>query len=150
MSSIDAELLRNRLREEIDRFGSIAEAARRIGEEDSLGLRDVCSGRKRLTAELLARLVVEGVDAIYVLTGERTASHLGLDPMRRALLENFDRCSPEHQVQTLQDVALRAAGVSPGQSSGPAGRGTVSKAKVSKSILGVAVSSVGRRRKEED
>ncbi len=71
MSTVNVELLLDRLRSELDRFGSIAEASRRIGEKDSLGLRDVCNGRKRLTAELLAKLAEEGVDALYVLTGQR-------------------------------------------------------------------------------
>lgn len=62
-----------RLRDELERLGlSMAEAARVIGEESSQGIRDVCSGRKRASAELVAKLSVAGVDVLYALTGQRS------------------------------------------------------------------------------
>lgn len=103
----------DRLRGELGRFGSIAEASRRIGEPDPLGLRDACNGRKRLTAEVLARLAAEGVDALYVLTGRRISSKLDLEPMERALLNDFNRCSPEDQVEAVKYMALLAEGLKP-------------------------------------
>jgi plasmid maintenance system antidote protein VapI len=61
------------LRDELERLGlSMAEAARAIGEESSQGIRDVCSGRKRASAELVAKLSVAGVDVLYTLTGQRS------------------------------------------------------------------------------
>lgn len=106
-------MLLARFRDELSRFGSIAEASRQIGEPNPLGLRDVCNGRKRLTAELLARLATQGVDALYVLTGKRIATTLDLDPMVRSLLNDFERCSPEQQIELVKHVALVAEGVAP-------------------------------------
>lgn len=70
MSSAFVEGIPDRLREELDRCGySFAEAARAIGDNSSQGIRDTVSGRKRCSAELLAKLGRVGVDATYVLTG---------------------------------------------------------------------------------
>lgn len=113
MSMVDVEMLLARLREELSRFGSIAEASRRIGEPNALGLRDVCNGRKRLTAELLARLALEGVDPLYVLTGKRLSTRLDLEPIQRAVLDDFDRCSQEKQIEAVRFMALLAEGSVP-------------------------------------
>lgn len=65
-----------RLREELERLGlSMAEAARLIGEESSQGIRDVCSGRKRASAELVAKLATAEADVLYILTGQRSGHH---------------------------------------------------------------------------
>lgn len=113
MSTADGERISHRLREELSRFESVAEAARQIGEPNPLGLRDVCNGRKRLTAELLARLAAEGVDPLYVLTGERLVVRSGLNPMLRAVVDDLERCSPEKQVEAVKYVAMLAAGMTP-------------------------------------
>lgn len=110
---VDVEMLLARLREELSRFGSVAEASRRIGEPNALGLRDVCNGRKRLTAELLARLALEGVDPLYVLTGKRLSTRLDLEPIQRAVLDDFDRCSQEKQIEAVRFMALLAEGTVP-------------------------------------
>lgn len=74
MSSNCVEYLHVRLREELERLGlSQADAARAIGDDSSQGIRDVLSGRKRASAELVGRLSGAGVDALYVLTGQRAA-----------------------------------------------------------------------------
>ena len=113
MSMVDVEMLLTRLREELSRFGSVAEASRRIGEPNALGLRDVCNERKRLTAELLARLALEGVDPLYVLTGKRLSTRLDLEPIQRAVLDDFDRCSQEKQIEAVRFMALLAEGTVP-------------------------------------
>lgn len=113
MSTVNVEELVTRFRTELDRFGSIAEASRKIGEPNGAGLRDVCNGRKRLTAELLARFAAEGVDALYVLTGERLVTRSGLNPMLRAVVKDLERCSPEKQVEAVKYMALLAEGVTP-------------------------------------
>ncbi len=72
MSTGDVENIHIRIRQELERLGlSLAEAARRMGEADSQGVRDVCSGRKRVTAEFLAKLVEIQGDVLFVLTGKR-------------------------------------------------------------------------------
>lgn len=74
MSMDNVENLHIRVRQELDHLGlSLAEAARRMGEPDSQGVRDVCSGRKRVTAEFLAKLVAIGGDVLFVLTGRRSS-----------------------------------------------------------------------------
>ena len=94
MSSDFVEGIHVRLREELDRLGlKMAEAARAMGEESSQGLRDVCSGRKRASAELIAKLAGIGADAMYVLTGKsaesnRAISH-DLPPDEQLLLEAY-------------------------------------------------------------
>lgn len=77
MSTDFVEGLHIRIRDELDRAGlSMAEAARQMQEESSQGLRDVCAGRKRASAELVGKLtVIPGVDVLYVLTGRRTVSY---------------------------------------------------------------------------
>ena len=65
------EKIHNRIKPELKRLGiSLAEAARRIGESDSQGLRDVCAGRKRASAELIAKLMlIEGINIKHILIG---------------------------------------------------------------------------------
>lgn len=137
MSTVDVEMLLARFRDELNRFGSVAEASRQIGEPNPLGLRDVCNGRKRLTAELLARLAAEGVDALYVLTGERLVTRSGLNPMLRAVVADLERCSPEQQVEAVKYMALLAQGATPPASSTPIrkpqAKGTVAPSKRKKS-----------------
>ena len=89
MSMGDVENLHIRVRQELERLGlSLAEAARRMGEADSQGVRDVCSGRKRVTAEFLAKLVDIQGDVLFVLTGKRspTSRPSGNDPTDTVLL----------------------------------------------------------------
>ena len=78
-----------RLRDEITRLGVTLESAgRAIGESSGQGLRDVASGRKRLTVETLAKLMGLGVDAHYVLTGVRTVlSSASTNPIAPVLAE---------------------------------------------------------------
>lgn len=139
-----------RLREERERlgfsqaaFGQLADIALRTEQDWERGVSSV-------RADFLSVVAGHGVDVCYVLTGERASARLSLDPMRRAVLDSFDRCSPDKQVEAVQYLALLVAGVNPSTSGGVTSASTTTKATVSKSILGVAVSSVGRRRKEED
>lgn len=83
-----------RLRAELDAHGlSAAQAARDAGESDSQGLRDVLSGRKRLTADLLGALVNgTGIDGQFVLTGRRGS---GLSAEEKLMLEYFRGASKE-------------------------------------------------------
>lgn len=88
------EKLHERLRAELEAKGlSAAQAARDAGEPDSQGLRDVLSGRKRLSAELLAALVNgTGIDGAYVLSGKTQQQRIeeaaaGMPERLRALRE---------------------------------------------------------------
>jgi len=109
MSTDFVESIHIRLRDELKRLGlSMAEAARQIEEDDSQGIRDVCSGRKRASAELIAKLsMIGGLDVYYVLTG-----HGGVAPTltarESALVENY-RAAPEDAKQVLEKTSTYLA-----------------------------------------
>lgn len=77
MSTDFVEGIHIRIRDELERAGlSMAEAARQMQEDSSQGLRDVCAGRKRASAELVGKLtVIPGLDVLYVLTGQRAVTY---------------------------------------------------------------------------
>lgn len=112
MSTEFEENLRTRVREELQRLKlSFAEASRAMGEKDSLGLRDVCNGRKRATAELLYKLSTVGADVFYILTGSRNPvqnSAIPLKPDEAALLDNY-RASPPDQQRLLSATSAAFA-----------------------------------------
>lgn len=116
MSSNSVEDIHIRLRDELDRLGlSLADASRVIGESTSQGLRDVCSGRKRATAELIGRLAVTGVDVVFVLTGQRSVGATPqLPPDEQLLLDSYRGLSSTKKKQLLAslltgDVAKKPA-----------------------------------------
>ena len=91
------EEIHERLRAELERLGlTLAAAARSMGDSDAQGLRDACSGRKRVTAEMLAKTVPLGVDVLYVLTGQRAQPvESTLTPEEQALLDNYKHSDEE-------------------------------------------------------
>lgn len=104
------ENLHIRLKEEIDRLGlSMAETARQMGESDSQELRDVCSGRKRASAALVAKIAISeiGADVLYILTGSR-GSTPALNPRQKALLDNYDNTTEEGK-KVIEGTASLAA-----------------------------------------
>ena len=110
MSSDFVESIHIRLRDELKRLNlSMAEAARQIEEDDSQGLRDVCIGRKRATAGLIAKLsMIEGLDVYYVLTGQRVGSVTTLSARESALVENY-RAAPEDATQVREKTGAYLA-----------------------------------------
>ena len=101
-----------RLKDELDRLGlKPAAASKAVGEPDSQGLRDVLGGRKRLSADLLAALAEIGCDALYILTGQRTAAVPPAPPLKpdeAALLDNY-RHTPEPQQRLLRETSAALA-----------------------------------------
>lgn len=91
MSSDLVEHIHSRLREEIERCGmSLAAASRAAGEPSPQRLKDVASGRQKCPADLIAKLMVIGLDAQYVLIGERSAAlPAKLAPDEEMLLEGY-------------------------------------------------------------
>lgn len=108
MSTDFVDQIHVRLRAELDRLGlSMAKAARQIGENDSQGLRDVCSGRKRASAELIAKLsMIGGLDVYYVLTGHGTVTTLSA--RESALVENY-RASDDEAKKALETTSAALA-----------------------------------------
>lgn len=133
----------SRLREERERLGLSQAAFGKLAEVSLRTEQDWERGVSSVRADFLSVVASHGVDVLYVITGKRASE--GLDPLRRAVLDSFDRCSPEKQIEAVQYMALLVAGVAPGPSGETAK--TVTKAKVNKSILGVAVGSVVGRKK---
>jgi transcriptional regulator with XRE-family HTH domain len=89
---------------------SQAELAQAIGvSERSIGNYE--RGQRSPDAEQLVRLVEQGMDVYYVLTGKRASGRLDLEPMQRAVLDDFDRCSHEKQIEAVRYMALLAEGV---------------------------------------
>ena len=135
-----------RLRQERERLGLSQEE---LGGAGGVTRRTVTAwerGDQCPNAAFLGALAGIGADVLYLVTGKRASD--GLDPMRRAVLDSFDRCSPEKQIEAVQYIALLAAGVVPGPSGQTAK--TVTKAKVSKSIFGMAVGSVVGKKNAPD
>lgn len=90
MSIVLVEYIHVRLREEITRCGvSLAAASRAAGESSPQRLKEVVSGRQKCPADLVAKLVAIGVDAHYVLTGERGPTAPALAPDEELLLDGY-------------------------------------------------------------
>lgn len=110
-----------RLRQELNRLGlSQAEASRLIGEGPQ-GLRDVCTGRKRASAELLGQLAEKAaIDVVYVLTGRfATNEHTGqaaraMTADEQILLDNYRQSSRDRQALLNATCAIFAES-SPGK-----------------------------------
>ncbi|AVU75458.1 hypothetical protein CRX69_09665 [Pseudomonas rhizophila] len=68
----------------------MAAASRAAGESSPQRLKEVVSGRQKCPADLVAKLVVIGVDAQYVLVGERAQiAKPPLTPDEEMLLEAY-------------------------------------------------------------
>lgn len=109
MTTDTVEQIHIRLREEVERCGyTLASAARAIGDSSSQNLRDVVTGRKKCSAELVARLTVIGVDISHILTGIRAEQTSTLKPEESALLNKY-RSLPETDQLTVQRTVTALA-----------------------------------------
>ena len=70
-------------------------------------------GERNPDAEVLLKLGEVGMNVCYLLTGKRISSRLGLEPMQRAVLDDFDRCTHEMQIEAVRYMALLATGTVP-------------------------------------
>jgi hypothetical protein len=117
MSTNFEENLRIRVREELERLNlSQAEAARMMESGDYAGLRDVCNGRKRATAEFVYQLATTGADVAYILTGVRSGAAQTLSPREQALIDNYEHLSEEDKrnlERTASALAQQAVAVVP-------------------------------------
>lgn len=112
MSTVLVEQLHLRLREEIDRCGlSLAAASRAAGETSPQRLKEVVSGRQKCPADLVAKLLVIGVDAQYVLIGERTqAAKPKLAPDEEMLLDGYRALDAASKKRMLAGMILGESG----------------------------------------
>lgn len=123
MSSDFVEEIHIRLRDELENQGlSLADASRAIGDATSQGLRDVCSGRKRATAELIGRLAVTGIDVLFVLTGQRADANVStsrhLPPDEQLLLDSYRGLSAAKKKQLLASLLTGDVAKKPAKSGG--------------------------------
>ncbi len=133
-----------RLRIERERLGlSQAALAQNTGVSKLTQLKYE-SAQSHPNAPYLASIAKLGGDVLFVITGERRSEWFESDPLRRAVLNSFEQCSPEKQIEAVQYMALLAAGVAQ-TPSGSAPTSNVTKAKVSKSIFGFAGNVVGKK-----
>lgn len=70
-------------------------------------------GERTPDAEVLVKLGEIGVTVCYLLTGKRVSAGLGLESMQRAVLDDFDRCTHEMQIEAVRYMALLAEGTVP-------------------------------------
>jgi hypothetical protein len=106
------EHLHLRLREEIDRCGlSLAAASRAAGETSPQRLKEVVSGRQKCPADLVAKLLVIGVDAQYVLIGERAqAGKPQMAPDEEMLLDGYRALDAASKKRMLASIILGEPG----------------------------------------
>jgi hypothetical protein len=106
------EHLHLRLREEIDRCGlSLAAASRAAGEPSPQRLKEVVSGRQKCPADLVAKLLVIGVDAQYVLIGERVQpAKPQMAPDEEMLLDGYRALDAANKKRMLASMILGEPG----------------------------------------
>lgn len=99
MSSVEVEIITQRLREELARLNlSLAAASRAAGEAGPQRLKDVMSGKQKCPIDLVARLGHSGVDILYVMTGTRTPRPVeGLSVAEEKVLDNYRSLPEEDQ-----------------------------------------------------
>lgn len=106
MSSDLVDHIHLRLKEELARCEvTLASASRRIGESSPQRLKDVVSGRQKCPADLVARLITVGIDALYVLTG--TAAPKKEDPLapdEAVLLQSYRALKPSERHGALIQI----------------------------------------------
>lgn len=104
MSTENEEKVRERLKSELERLGlSAAEVGRRIGEKD-YKIRDIL-GRRRLTADMLGKMVIGcGIDANFILTGQRNTHQITIDNVKAAfqMVADAEAQLPEGQYLTSE------------------------------------------------
>lgn len=112
MSNAFVAHIQDRLREEIQRCGmSLAAASRAAGESSPQRLKDVVCGRQKCSADLVAKLMIIGVDGLYVLTGDRTqnaSSNLASD--ETVLIEGYRALDAASKTRLLKSLLSSAAG----------------------------------------
>jgi transcriptional regulator with XRE-family HTH domain len=92
-----------RLREERRRLGLNQTVFGRLGGVSLDTQNRYESGKTTPDSEYLARLIPEGVDVLYILTGERQSAE-GLGPGASRIVSAYLRLPPEHQ-EVLQIFA---------------------------------------------
>lgn len=70
------------------------------------------------TADALAAWAEAGLDALYLLTGDRDSAMPALDIAERVLVDSYRRCNAEARQNLIQTAALLSAGLAPSTAAG--------------------------------
>lgn len=110
MSSDDADLIRLRLRQELERLNlGVTAASKKIGEKNPSRMKDIVLGRQKCPIDLMGKLAIIGVDVFYVLTGEHDqTSDQPLCPTEIQLLHHYRELNNADQ-GTIQRVIAALA-----------------------------------------
>lgn len=121
MSGVKKSTINERIQLERSRHGlSQASLALLAGVSRETQINYEKEGGSTPNCAYLARVLAEGFDVMFILTGKRSAEGMALEPMQRSVLDDFSRCSPEKQLEAVKYMALLAKEVKPPAPSAPA------------------------------
>jgi len=100
-----------RLREQRDAVGLSQQA---LADRCGISLRSQQNYEKDRSpdADYLASLVAQGLDVLYILTGQHDPAVTVLDAAERLLIDSYRVCTNEAKRNLIQSAALLSAGIS--------------------------------------
>ena len=101
-----------RLREERERLGLSQPAFAAVAGTTKQTLFSWETGKTAPDGFQLAALAASGADVLYILTDQRSGTHLAHDAAEKVLLDSYRRCSSQARQNLIQTAALLAAGLS--------------------------------------
>lgn len=105
------ETIGERLREERERAGLSQQALGEIGGVLKQAQLKYEHGKRKPDAAYIAAIAAAGLDILYILTGERAGGappEPALTPEQRALLDNYEACSPTDRAFVRKAAATAA------------------------------------------
>lgn len=100
-----------RLREERERLGMSQPNFAAIAGTTKQTLFSWETGKTAPDGFQMAALAAQGVDILYVLTGQRSPSIPAADPAEQVLLDSYRRCSAQARQNLIQTAVLLSAGL---------------------------------------
>lgn len=100
-----------RLREERERLGMSQPNFAAIAGTTKQTLFSWETGKTAPDGFQIAALAAQGVDILYVLTGQRSPSIPAADPAEQVLLDSYRRCGAQAKQNLIQTAALLSAGL---------------------------------------
>ena len=101
-----------RLREERERLGLSQPAFAAVAGTTKQTLFSWETGKTAPDGFQLAALAASGADVLYILTDQRSGTHLAHDAAEKVLLDSYRRCGSQARQNLIQTAALLAAGLS--------------------------------------
>lgn len=100
-----------RLREERERLGMSQPNFAAIAGTTKQTLFSWETGKTAPDGFQMAALAAQGVDVLYILTGERNPAMPATDPAEQVLLDSYRRCGAQAKQNLIQTAALLSAGL---------------------------------------